>query len=264
MRTETLPAIDPVKYGRYISCVGVYQHWLRWDIAGLANIPAQGAALIVGNHAGLRLHEGWALAHAMWRREHSPRPLRGLMHRDIPKGSWVYTLQSDHMGAVPGTRENCLALLRDQELVVTYPEGAKSTAKPFSQRDQLLPPEKWGHGWAELAVRSDTPVIPVGAAGVETAIPTLFRSTILGRRFGMQDDLYPVSPQSVLTLGQPFLNPLFPLPVRCALTVGAPIVPSEISITDNGQTIESTLFDTVYTAIDDAVSSSRRRIKRNR
>ncbi|MCE5289971.1 MAG: 1-acyl-sn-glycerol-3-phosphate acyltransferase [Nocardiaceae bacterium] len=261
--TVRVGKVDAAKYGLYMRFVGVYQRWLRWKITGLEHIPAVGSALIVGNHAGLRLHEGWALAHASWSRKDSPRSLRGLMHLGIPEDSWVYKAQTEYMGAVPGTPEHCLELFRQGEIVGTYPEGARSTAKPFSERDQLLPKEKWGRGWARLAVQTDTPVIPVGAAGVETAIPTLFISRTLGRRFRLHDDLYPVSPQTLLTLGHPFLNPLLPFPVRCALTIARPIVPSEVSVS-GGEAAEDALFDAVYTSIEQAVAHARLQNRKNK
>jgi len=139
----------------------------------------------------------------------------------------VARLQLDYMGAVIGTPENAKGLLDEGWLVVTYPEGAKSTARPFADRDSVLPLEKWGKGWARLALEMNAPVIPVGVAGVETAIPTLWRSKRLGRAFGLQDDLYPIAPQSPLIGFQPFLTPLLPLPVRCGLSFGPGIMPGE-------------------------------------
>lgn len=255
--TRSVNNVDASKYGRYMRCIGPYQKWLRWKVSGIENIPSSGPALIIGNHAGFRLHEGWALAHATWNREDSPRPLRPLMHLGIPEDSWVYTAQSDYMGAVPGTPENCLELFDQGQVVMTYPEGAKSTAKPFSDRDKLLPKARWGKGWARLAVQRDIPVIPVGAVGVESAIPTIFRSKFLGRKFKLQDDLYPVSPQTLFTLGQPFLNPLLPFPVKCALRVGDPILPSELPIPPGVDSSEA-LFDAVYAALGEALSDADR------
>jgi len=219
--------IDEVKYDRFISIASVYFRWLRFRVSGLEHVDHSGGALLVGNHAGLRLHDSFATLVALRRRHPGRRIVRGLAHRGIVEMPRVAALQQNYMGAVVGTPQNAQALLEDGWLVLTYPEGAKSTARRFADRDTVLPIERWGTGWAKLAIDTEVPVVPVGVAGVEAAIPTLWRSKRLGRRFGLQDDLYPVAPQSPLVGFQPFLTPLLPLPVRCGLSFGPAILPGQ-------------------------------------
>lgn len=219
--------VDEAKFDRFIAFASGYTRWLRFHVSGLEHVPADGPALLIGNHAGLRLHDGWATAVALRRRHPARRIVRGLTHRAVVEMPLAAKLQLNYMGAVIGTPENAKGLLDEGWLVLTYPEGAKSTARPFAQRDSVLPVEKWGKGWARLALEMDAPVVPVGVVGVEAAIPTVWRSKRLGRAFRLQDDLYPVAPQSPLVGFQPFLTPLLPLPVRCGLSFGPAIVSGE-------------------------------------
>lgn len=243
-------AVDQRKYDRYIRVVSAYSRWLRFRVSGLANVPHSGPALLVGNHAGLRMHDFFATEVAIRRAHPAHRIVRGLAHREIVERPSVAALQLEHMGLVIGTPENARGLLEDGWPVLTYPEGAKSTARPFSERDTLLPVETWGAGWARLALETGAPVIPVGVSGVEAAVPTLWRSKRLGRAFGLQDDLYPVAPQSPLIGFQPFLTPLVPLPVRCGLSFGQSIVPGQRP--DDVAALSKLVYDRVREAIKQA------------
>lgn len=198
MTTTERFAIDERKYDRSISVVNAYARWLRFRVSGLGNVPHTGAALLIGNHAGLRLHDAFATAVAIRRTHPAHRILRGLAHRGLVERPAVAALQLEHMGGVIGTHENAKALLQDGWLVLTYPEGAKSTTRPFWDRDKVLPVETWGKGWARLALETEVPVIPVGVSGVEAAIPTLWRSSAWDERSACRTTFTP-SPRSHLS-----------------------------------------------------------------
>ncbi|HWO47536.1 MAG TPA: hypothetical protein VNM41_05690, partial [Solirubrobacterales bacterium] len=114
-------------------------------------------------------------------------------------------------------------LLRRGELAVVYPEGSWSTAKAFSERNRLCPEEHWGNSFVRTALRNEVPVIPVVAHGFESAVPTLWRSRLLGRFWGLRIGVQPVYPQTFLTFGHPQASGLLPFPVRCRLSIGRPI-----------------------------------------
>ncbi|MFR9753728.1 1-acyl-sn-glycerol-3-phosphate acyltransferase [Nocardia sp. 004] len=253
MKTTTQFPLDERRYDQFIAVAELYSRWLRFRVSGLEHVPAEGPALLIGNHTGLRLHDGLATAVALRNRHPARRIVRTLAHTGIAALPRVANTQTNYMGAVIGTRPNTLALLDEGWLVMTYPEGAKSTAKPFGERDRVMPIEAWGRGWADLAAQTGVPVIPIGVSGVEAAIPTLWRSTFLGRRFGMKDDLYPVSPQAALIGFQPFLTPLLPFPVRCGLSFGPPILPS-----DHGNDTEKICAATHH-AVAQAIDRARHR-----
>lgn len=242
--------VDEKKYDRYVSVVRAYSRWLRFRVSELENVPRSGPALLVGNHAGLRMHDVFATEVAIRRTHPAHRVVRGLAHREIVGRPWVAALQLEHMALVIGTPEDARGLLEDGWLVLTYPEGARATARPFSERDTLLPIEAWGKGWARLALETEAPVVPVGVSGVEAAIPTFWQSKRLGRAFGLKDDLYPVAPQSPLIGFQPFLTPLVPLPMRCGLAFGRPVVPGERP--DDVDGLSKLVYDRVRAAIKQA------------
>ena len=76
-------------------------------------------------------------------------------------------------GMVGGSRGNVRALLEAGELLMIFPEGTPGIIKPFHKRYQL---QKFRVGHAELAIRHQVPVIPVGIVGAEEQLPSFFSS----------------------------------------------------------------------------------------
>ncbi|WP_245353213.1 1-acyl-sn-glycerol-3-phosphate acyltransferase [Pseudonocardia parietis] len=206
-----------------MSIASLYYRWLQVRTAGLSNVPSDGAAILVGNHAGLRVYDFFSLQVALRRFHPARRWVRAPLHIGTEKALFFGHLMIQYAGGVVGHRRNARYLLDKGELVMTYPEGGNSTGKRFRDRDVLCDLQHFGSGWARLALEADVPVIPVGSSGFESAVPTLFRSTTLGRYWGMDNDLYPVSPQSFLTATMPTLAWTLPFPTRCALSFGEPL-----------------------------------------
>ncbi|HWO46900.1 MAG TPA: hypothetical protein VNM41_02480, partial [Solirubrobacterales bacterium] len=55
---------DPRWHDRWMRFCRFYFRWLRVQVDGLENVPAEGPALLVGNHAGARMHEVGSLQYA--------------------------------------------------------------------------------------------------------------------------------------------------------------------------------------------------------
>ncbi|GAA2136678.1 lysophospholipid acyltransferase family protein [Actinomadura napierensis] len=110
----------------------------------------------------------------------------------------------DMGGSVDGTRDNCRALLRDGQMVVVFPGGAREATRDRADRYRL----QWEGrlGFARLAVEAGCQIIPFGSVGVEEMFTTVLDAgspllapvrplarAVLGER-GMRDDvLMPVS-----------------------------------------------------------------------
>jgi 1-acyl-sn-glycerol-3-phosphate acyltransferase len=124
------------------------------------------------------------------------------------------------VGGVPASPQNAIRLLEQDELVMAFPEGAKGTGKPFSERYRL---QRFGRGgFVEIALRSGAPMVPVAVVGSEEIYPKLAESSALARVSG--------APFVPLTPTFPWLGPLglVPLPSRWRITFGEPIDPPAI------------------------------------
>lgn len=207
-----------------------YSFWHRVEATGLENIPAHGGAILFGNHAGFNLLDGLMLTVAARKHSSSKRFIRSLYHIGSEKLPLFGPFLNNRLGATIGHPRNLEYLLQKGELVLTYPEGGNSSSKPFSERRSLCPIHQFGGGFIRGAIEHDVPLIPVATIGCEEALPTLFTSKLLGKAFKFDRNLYPVTPQSVLTVlpslcGVPAhcFNFLIGFPSKIKINIGKPI-----------------------------------------
>jgi len=220
---------DPRWHDRWMRICKLYFRWLRVRVDGLENVPGDRPALLVGNHAGARLHEANSLQYAVRRLHPACRIVRPLVAWQMGKFMVAGHFTFQYAGSVVEHPRNADHLLQRGELALVYPEGNWSTAKSFSERNQLCVPEHWGNSFVRTALRNQVPIVPVAAYGFEAAVPTLWQSRTLARLWGLQIGTQPVSPQSFLTFGHPQASGLFPFPVKCRLLIGHPIDPRELA-----------------------------------
>jgi 1-acyl-sn-glycerol-3-phosphate acyltransferase len=182
-----------------------FDKYFRCRSHGHHNIPASGSAILAANHSGNIPIDGAMLWLDVLRHTVPPRVSRPIADHFVPSLPFIGTLFS-RGGMVGGSRGNARALLEAGELLMIFPEGVPGIVKPFTRRYQL---ERFRVGHAELAIRHNTPIVPVGIVGGEEQMPALFASRRLGKLFGL-----PVLPIPALP---------FPLPVRYHLYYGEPI-----------------------------------------
>ncbi len=134
-----------------------FRSWFRVEVSGIENLPADGAALVVANHAGVL-------------------PLDGLM--------LSVAVHDEH----PAHRE--LRLLAAGELTAVFPEGYKGLGKRFEDRYRL---QRFGRGgFVTAALRTKAPIIPCSIIGSEEIYPMLTDIKLLARLFGLP--YFPITP----------------------------------------------------------------------
>ncbi len=189
------------------------RYW-RADLGGMDRLPLRGPCLLVANRSGLLPYDGLMISHAL--------------SRQLPEGErprffvadWLMTLPFvqpylAQLGGVRACRENAERLLRRGKFVITFPEGVKGAAKVFRERYRL---QRFGRGGVvRVALKSRTPLIPVGVVGAEEAHPVLFKWHTPARAVGLP--FLPVTPTF------PWLGPLglLPIPTKWVLRFGDPL-----------------------------------------
>ncbi len=214
----------------------VFDRWFRVDVTGTEHLPANGAALIVANHAGVLPLD--ALMASVAVHDHSNgRPLR-LLAADL-----VFDLP--FIGSVARRAGHTLAcgsdadrLLRDGEIVGVFPEGFKGIGKPFSDRYKL---QRFGRGgFVSAAIKSGAPIIPCSIVGSEEIYPKIGDLPLLARLLGLP--YFPVTPLF------PLLGPLgmIPLPTKWHIEFGEPIYTNSYDPADSDDPVATfELTDTV-------------------
>ncbi|GAB4208222.1 MAG: hypothetical protein OHK0013_26520 [Sandaracinaceae bacterium] len=192
----------------------LHRRWFRTEVRGLEHVPATGRALLVANHAGALPWDGLMLQTAIRLEHPAHREMRWLTEDFIAHSPFFGAL-TNRLGAVRACPENAERLLAQEKLVAVFPEGEKGLGKPWAKRYEI---QRFGRGgFVKLALRTRTPILPVGIVGSEEAHPLLFRMDRLARLFGMP--FIPITPTF------PWLGPLglVPLPSRWLIRFGPPI-----------------------------------------
>lgn len=183
----------------------IYEKYFRVKSYNAERIPATGPAILAANHSGNIPIDGAMIWMDVLRHSDPPRVVRAVADHFVPALPWIGTLFA-RCGVVGGSRGNARALLESGELLLIFPEGTVGILKPWSERYKLQP---FRVGHAELAIRHQAPVVPVGVVGAEEQMPQLIASRRLGALFGAPALPIPAVP--------------VPLPVRYHILYGEPL-----------------------------------------
>jgi 1-acyl-sn-glycerol-3-phosphate acyltransferase len=210
-RRELLPAIEPERrlndWGRSERVEGFmdrtlvefyYRYWFRAEVEGIENVPAEGGALIVSNHAGALPPDAAIIAKAIREEHPQPRPLYITVEHFF-KSYPGFSMLIPKIGCVAAHPANVQRLLYDeQQLVLVFPEGRKGTEKLYKDRYRL---RRFGRGgFVEAAMRAEAKIVPTCVVGAEEAQPVFAQLDFMRRLTGLL--YFPVTPTF------PWLGPL--------------------------------------------------------
>lgn len=199
--------------------------YFRADVRGLEKIPAQGPALLVGNHSGgTMIADTFVFAQKFYDHFGSGRPFFQLAHDLVFKFPGLRTLVQRY-GTVPASPQNMgRALERDAALLV-YPGGDQETFRPSWESGEI---DFAGRtGFVKLALEHGAPVIPIVAIGGQETALFLGRGRRVARALRldrlMRLTVLPpvVGPPTGLTMLDFPLR--VPLPAKISIRVLAPI-----------------------------------------
>ena len=192
----------------FFSALGLaYRRYFRVKAVGIENVPPRGRGMLVGNHSGGYAIDGMMVITSMLLEMDPPRLAQGMVEKflnQLPLSS----LWNARCGQFTGLPENAERLLDDDRLLMVFPEGARGTAKLFKDRYSLV---DFGTGFMRLALKTGTPIIPLGFVGGGDAVPTIYNSKTVGRLLGVP--YLPITPYGIAA----------PLPVKLEVHYGAPM-----------------------------------------
>jgi len=209
------PPFDRRAFERTLRRTAIVHQWFQPTIEGAEHIPPEGGALLVTNHGnfGLDLVVLVGLIH-----ERCGRVLRSLGDRVVFRTPLFRDLARD-MGIIEGEPEATISLLRDDQLVLVYPGGAKEALSAPEDAYRL----QWegSRGFIRTALRAQKPIIPVAGIGneelyVQVVSKDRVRESSVGR-FVSQ------------LLGEKYVTPIYmglgliPFPAELRYIIGEPI-----------------------------------------
>ncbi len=192
----------------------LHDKWWRVETIGVNHIPSTGRALLVSNHSGGIPVDGAMIVTSIFKSHPAQRFTRPLVEDFAYYMPFINSFLTK-TGSVRASQENAERLLERDQLVVVFPEGLKGIGKPFKYRYQL---QRFGRGgYIKLAMRTRSPIVPVGVVGAEEAFPIIGRIDWLGKLVG--------APYLPVTPFFPWLGPLgaIPLPTKWYIGYGEPV-----------------------------------------
>ncbi len=224
----------------------LYEEYWRVEVEGIENIPYEGKAILVANHAGVLPFDSFMITEAVKRTHPFGRMPRFLIEDWFLTRPFVGIILQRY-GMARGSQDNALRLLAKGELVGLFPEGMKGIFKTFSERYKL---QRFGRGGAiRVAIKAKAPIIPVAVLGSEEIYPVIGHWDFLARILGLP--LFPVTPFF------PFLGILgtIPLPSKWIIKFGEPIpvqelppetVENEIIVNTLNEELRSTIQEMLF------------------
>jgi 1-acyl-sn-glycerol-3-phosphate acyltransferase len=192
----------------------LHETWWRVDWIGMENVPSEGGALLVSNHAGTLPWDAVVMKFGVLDKHPAHRHVR-LLAADLAFRTPFIGPLARKSGNTLASSEDAFRLLERGDLLGVFPEGFKGVGKAFKDRYKL---QRFGRGgFIEIALRSRAPIVPVSIVGSEEIYPMLYNAKTLARLFG-----FPYFP---ITATFPWLGPLgvIPLPSKWIIEFGEPI-----------------------------------------
>lgn len=164
-----LDAWDPDYIERTLPLMrNTFGAYFRGEVRGLENIPAEGPALLVGNHSGgLMIADTFVFSIEFYNYFGPRRRFHQLAHNLAAQNPGLGPIR--RWGTVVASHDNARRAFKKGAPVLVYPGGDFETFRPSWHGDQI---EFGGRkGFVRLAVEEGVPIIPVVAVGgQETAL----------------------------------------------------------------------------------------------
>jgi 1-acyl-sn-glycerol-3-phosphate acyltransferase len=189
----------------------LFRGYFRGEVRGLENIPADGPALLVGNHSGgTMIADTFVFTMCFYQRFGPYRRFHQLAH-DV--AAMLPGLGIRPYGTVRASHENAKRAFARRAPVLVYPGGDYETFRPSWHSDRI---EFGGRrGFIRLALEENVPIVPVVSIGGQETALFLTRGQRAARFVGL-DRLARIKVLPI-SIGPPFGVNVLDLPLRLPL-----------------------------------------------
>jgi len=168
---QPLPAPDLayIHHRRHLLNFLAHRYW-RIETHGLEHLPAQGRAILVGNHRGFQPWDAVMVLHLI--HGHTGRIPRFLVHPGLLKFRPI-ARSITRLGGVLACRENAARVLEAGELLGILPEGVEGAFSLYRNAYKL---GSFGRNdFVKFALRHRAPIVPFVIVGSADALPMFAR-----------------------------------------------------------------------------------------
>jgi 1-acyl-sn-glycerol-3-phosphate acyltransferase len=201
---------EPELPDRELACA--VRNMARWfsrryfdtTVEGAEHVPADGPALLVGNHsAGLMPMDALFAIDAIQEIHGDERLVHPLIH-DFAYTAPSVAKHARRLGILRANHKNARAAFDDGRIVLVYPGGDQDAFRPFSERYRIVLAGR--KGFVRLALKAGVPIVPLVSVGLHESFVVLTRGDKLAERLGLKQLLR----TEVLPIGLGFPWGLFP------------------------------------------------------
>jgi 1-acyl-sn-glycerol-3-phosphate acyltransferase len=154
--------------------------YFRAEVRGLDNVPAEGPALLVGNHSGGTLiADTFVFAQGFYDHFGPLRRFHQLAHDLVFRIPGARASLSRY-GTVPASPENMTRALERDAALLVYPGGDHETYRPTWESGKIDFAGR--RGFAKLALEHGCPIVPVVAIGGQETALFLGQGRAIARR----------------------------------------------------------------------------------
>ncbi|WP_167099052.1 lysophospholipid acyltransferase family protein [Mycobacterium sp. DL592] len=250
--TEQPPRVRALRQalGSLSDAVGPTVDLLNPYVEGTENLPNDGRCLLVGNHTQGGM-EVVLISHFV--RRAIGTQVRPLAERGIGSIRGLFGDVAAAYGAVVGSPENALELMRQDQTILVFPGGGREIAK-FKGEENTF---NWRgrSGFARVAIAGDYPIVPVGLVGSDEMYHSLLsRDSRWGRLSLAASEKLTGRVDTAMPLIRGIGPTLIPRPQRMYLRFGAPVdtaKPAGVSDDDWVATVKQTTQTALETVLSD-------------
>jgi 1-acyl-sn-glycerol-3-phosphate acyltransferase/nucleoside-diphosphate-sugar epimerase len=146
----------------------LHDYYWRIEVKGIAHVPHQGRAILVGTHRGFMPFDGMMLQHLV--AQQVGRYVRFLIHPGLTKTPFPFNWWK--LGGVNACRENVDYILQRDELLGYFPEGVQGAFRRYNSNVYQL--GKFGRdAYVKAALRNRAPIVPCVTLGSAEVYPIL-------------------------------------------------------------------------------------------
>lgn len=200
------------------------RRYFRLRVDDIANVPAEGPVLLVGNHNGALLPtDGFLAALALHDYYGPSRALYALAH-DFLFEDPILRSYALRLGMLRAGHESAHHVFAMGGCVLVYPGGDVETFRSFRDRRKIVLGGR--KGFVKLALECGVPIVPVVSAGAHEQLIILTRGDWLARLLHTHEwartEVLPIVLSLPWGLTSGFV-PYLPLPAQTTIAFGAPI-----------------------------------------
>ncbi len=200
------------------------RYYFRYEARNIWNVPAQGPALLVGNHnGGLQPMDSFLLLTSLVNTFGVEREAYGLAH-DVAYDDDTLRKYLRKLGALRAGHDSAERVFERGELLLVYPGSDLDSFRPFRERHKIYLGGRTG--FIRLALRTGVPIIPVVSVGAHETFFILTRGDRMAEKLRfkklIRSNAFPIAFSLPWGLTSGYL-PYIPLPSKIVIEFGSPI-----------------------------------------